>query len=172
MAGTIKKAAQAVANALPSVTGGSSDSHFNSKSSSSSRPTEISLPASTPFTGNTSGSGKTPRTPRTPADEAIAYFSAEGQQQEEVQIWELPLEDDGGPNDARSVSPIPCSLSSAGILLSLRISDVSFFFLLMLVHPATSPNDPVHPKDLVVSRFGRHSEWSTQVGFPYRRRRL
>lgn len=108
MAGTIKKAAQAVADALPSVTGGSSDSHSNSKSSSSSRPTEISLPASTPFTGNTSGSGKTPRTPRTPADEAIAYFSAEGQQQEEVQIWELPLEDDGGPNDARSVSSTFC----------------------------------------------------------------
>lgn len=133
MAGTIKKAAQAVANALPNVTGGSSDSHFNSKSSSSSRPTEISLPASTPFTGNTSGSGKTPRTPRTPADEAIAYFSAEGQQQEEVQIWELPLEDDGGPNDARSVSPIPCSLASwrsavaTDILRSLDSIDFSTF---------------------------------------------
>jgi hypothetical protein len=109
MAGTIKKAAQAVANALPTVTSGQkgspSTSNSKSNSSSSSRPTEISLPASTPFIGNTTGgSGKTPRTPRTPADEAIAYFSAEGQQQEEVQIWELPLEDDGGPNDARSVS--------------------------------------------------------------------
>lgn len=105
MAGAIKKAAQAVANVLPTVSGqqkGSTPS--SSTSTSTNRPTEISLPAPSSFNTGSSKSVATPRTPRTPADEAIAYFSSEGQKQEEVQVWELALEDDGGPNDARSVS--------------------------------------------------------------------
>jgi len=110
MASAIKKAAQAVANALPIGNDNkdtkSTKSTTTQSSSSTSRPTEISLPSSNPFTSGSSKSAATPRTPRTPADEAIAYFSSDvsAGQQEEVQIWELPLEDDGSPNTARSVS--------------------------------------------------------------------
>jgi glycogen debranching enzyme len=45
---------------------------------------------------------KTPKTPKTPQDEAIAYFTGDGGP-EPVQVWELELEEDGGPSAAKSV---------------------------------------------------------------------
>jgi hypothetical protein len=48
------------------------------------------------------------KTPKTPQDEAIAFFSSEaGGTKDEVQVWELWLEDDGGPAANKSVSPVP-----------------------------------------------------------------
>lgn len=47
------------------------------------------------------GDGK--KTPKTPQDEAISFFSREGDG-EPVQVWELSLEDDGGPSPEKSVS--------------------------------------------------------------------
>jgi glycogen debranching enzyme len=44
-----------------------------------------------------------PKTPKTPQDEAIAFFTGEGDG-DLVQVWELWLEDDGGPDAAKSVS--------------------------------------------------------------------
>lgn len=44
------------------------------------------------------------KTPKTPQDEAISFFSGEGDG-EPVQVWELSLEDDGGPSPEKSVSP-------------------------------------------------------------------
>lgn len=46
---------------------------------------------------------KTPRTPKTPQDEAIAFFSG-GNDGVPVQVWELELEDDGGPGPGKDVS--------------------------------------------------------------------
>jgi glycogen debranching enzyme len=47
---------------------------------------------------------KSQRTPKTPQDEAIAYFSsADGGAKETIQVWELWLEDDGGPAASKSV---------------------------------------------------------------------
>jgi hypothetical protein len=41
---------------------------------------------------------------KTPQDEAIAYFSsADGGAKETIQVWELWLEDDGGPAASKSV---------------------------------------------------------------------
>jgi hypothetical protein len=46
-----------------------------------------------------------PKTPKTPADEAVNFFSNERKQGEKpVQVWELVLEDDGGPGEGKSVS--------------------------------------------------------------------
>jgi hypothetical protein len=136
MAATIKKAAQAVANVLPIGTDSTQPSSSSPSSSSTSRPTEITIPSTlNPFKsgGSVGKPMATPRTPRTPADEAIAYFSSDAGSKEDVQIWVLPLEDDGGPNHARSVSVIypfdeswaladvmpPCSVtcSTSGFLL-------------------------------------------------------
>lgn len=58
---------------------------------------EIPLPKAVP-----QAEGK--KTPKTPQDEAISFFSGEGDG-EPVQVWELSLEDDGGPSPEKSVSP-------------------------------------------------------------------
>jgi hypothetical protein len=116
MAGVFKKAAQAVSNALPTI------SSTSSEDKTSNRPSEISLPK--PFStkeASDSSNRATPRTPRTPADEAIAFFGSETGNQGEVQVWELILEDDGGPNQARSVSS---TLNPSGIE-SVRLTNTS-----------------------------------------------
>jgi len=49
------------------------------------------------------------KTPRTPADEGIIFFEsplATGEQA--VQVYELRLDADGGPNKARSVGALSC----------------------------------------------------------------
>lgn len=62
---------------------------------------EIPMPKVAP-----QGDGK--KTPKTPQDEAISFFSREGDG-EPVQVWELSLEDDGGPSPEKSVSLyVPC----------------------------------------------------------------
>ena len=43
------------------------------------------------------------RTPKTPQDEALAFFSTKGHEGEPVQVWELWLDDDGGPGESKSV---------------------------------------------------------------------
>lgn len=49
-----------------------------------------------------------PKTPKTPQDEALAYFSSsESHTGEPVQVWELWLEDNGGPDERKSVSYTP-----------------------------------------------------------------
>ncbi len=65
--------------------------------------------------GKSNGGGGGLKTPKTPADEAIAYFEKkkegegeEGGKEEEVKVWELMLEDDGGPSYEKSVSQV-CS---------------------------------------------------------------
>ena len=88
---TIKKAAQAVSQAIPA------------------KPTSISLPKSNGNSITTANNQKTPRTPATPADEAIAFFSGAGESSDGkgkplLQVWELSLEDDGGPSYEKSVS--------------------------------------------------------------------
>ncbi len=45
------------------------------------------------------------KTPETPQDEALAFFSLKSHDGgEPVQVWELVLEDDGGPGESKSVS--------------------------------------------------------------------
>jgi len=41
---------------------------------------------------------------KTPQDEALAFFSEGSHSGEDVQVWELWLEDDGGPGEKKSVS--------------------------------------------------------------------
>jgi hypothetical protein len=59
------------------------------------RPSPIEMPTTPSVPG--------PKTPKTPQDEAIAFFSGDGDG-EPVQVWELLLEDDGGPSAAKAVS--------------------------------------------------------------------
>lgn len=82
---TIKKAAEAVTQALPN------------------KPAGISLPKAN---GKSFESNQAARTPRTPADEAIAFFSGSDTSKDGslLQVWELSLEDDGGPSYEKSVS--------------------------------------------------------------------
>lgn len=67
----------------------------------------------------------TPRTPRTPANEAIAYFSSDDNTQDTVQIWELHLEDDGGPNNARSYIRLPPPTTPYILRISLSPGSVA-----------------------------------------------
>lgn len=95
---SIKKAAQAVSQALPLKT--ETTKKTAQPQPTASKPAGISLPKSTGDVFTTA-----PRTPRTPADEAIAFFSgseasADGSL---LQVWELSLEDDGGPSYEKSV---------------------------------------------------------------------
>jgi len=47
------------------------------------------------------------KTPKTPQDEALAFFSQTSHAgAEPVQVWELELEDDGGPALNKSASPM------------------------------------------------------------------
>lgn len=62
------------------------------------RPKPIAMPKHADST-----SLKTPKTPKTPQDDAISFFSGAGDG-EPVQVWELTLEDDGGPSEAKSVN--------------------------------------------------------------------
>lgn len=96
---TIKKAAQAVSQALP-VKAEPTNKTAQSQPAAS-KPTGISLPKSNGDVSNTA-----PRTPRTPADEAIAFFSGSEASADGtlLQVWELSLEDDGGPSYEKSVS--------------------------------------------------------------------
>lgn len=77
------------------------------KQSATANGVSSSTPTNTNGGFQTDGSGKTPlRTPKTPQDEAIAFFSSETPASggEPVQVWELWLEDDGGPGQNKSVS--------------------------------------------------------------------
>ena len=49
-----------------------------------------------------SGSGGM-KTPKTPQDEALAFFSGSHDGTQPTQVWELHLEDDGGPGESKSV---------------------------------------------------------------------
>lgn len=67
-------------------------------------PTGLKLPTHGAATDSTARS-PAPKTPKTPADEAVNFFSNERKQGEKpVQVWELVLEDDGGPGEGKSVS--------------------------------------------------------------------
>lgn len=77
------------------------------------RPAPIAMPNAPSIPG--------PKTPKTPQDEAIAFFSGEGDG-EPVQVWELWLEDDGGPSEAKSVSPLRISLVTWCCLLTCSTS--------------------------------------------------
>jgi hypothetical protein len=97
---TLKKVASKAASAIqPSTT-------TTDASSPVAKPTGISLPSPSLPSAPRSDQ-KTPRTPKTPANEAIEFFSAEKKGEGdpiEVQVWELALEDDGGPSWERRVS--------------------------------------------------------------------
>ena len=50
---------------------------------------------------------KTPKTPKTPADEGIEFFeSSSVAGQAPIRVYELKLDDDGGPNKDLSVSSV------------------------------------------------------------------
>jgi hypothetical protein len=55
-----------------------------------------------PSTGSPAQASQGQRTPKTPQDEAISFFSKD-YDGEPVQVWELELEDDGGPGQGKSV---------------------------------------------------------------------
>ena len=69
-------------------------------------PTGLKLPKIGGGGGGTNPSSSTSvKTPKTPQDEAMAFFaSKDAHTGEAVQVWELWLEDDGGPGESKSVS--------------------------------------------------------------------
>lgn len=88
----------------------------------STAPTSIEMPKSNgKLATNVNGNGNSSngiKTPKTPQDEAIAFFSS-GADGQPVQVWELWLEDDGGPDEAKSV----CPLSPSFFLLLLSLDE-------------------------------------------------
>lgn len=63
-------------------------------------PTGLKIPKSNGASKKDLSSGLKTKTPQ---DEALAFF-AESHSGEPVQVWELWLEDDGGPAESKSVS--------------------------------------------------------------------
>lgn len=106
----LRSVAAKAASVLPSTT----HSTAQGQTTSPAKKAHIALPgalASLGLDGSGHGaSGATPegtKTPKTPADEAIEFFSAEAvgsEDPKEVQVWELELEDDGGPSWEKRVS--------------------------------------------------------------------
>lgn len=69
---------------------------------STSKPSSITIPKSAQNgSSHKASDGKTPL--KTPQDEAYAFFSGGGDG-ERVQVWELWLEEDGGPGEGKDVS--------------------------------------------------------------------
>lgn len=82
-----------------------------------SKPSSISIPKPSSGGGHAQG-GKTPL--KTPQDEAYAFFSGEGDGQK-VQVWELWLEEDGGPGEGKDVSLSPSVWRPCNLLINLRL---------------------------------------------------
>lgn len=80
----------------------------------------VTIPNNTVSGTANSTSPLTPKTPKTPADEGIDFFeSAFKQGDEPIQVYELQLDPDGGPNKDRSVayrfpSPLPIQYAKPG----------------------------------------------------------
>jgi len=71
---------------------------------SKATPSGLKLPTNR-TSGHSSVSNGGLKTPKTPQDEALAFFSQTSHGgAEPVQVWELQLEDDGGPAESKSVS--------------------------------------------------------------------
>lgn len=71
-------------------------------------PTELSIPL--PSFPNDDRDRDGTKTPRTPADEALSYFSSPlspSSLSNPIQVFELPLEPDGGPSKERSYIRLP-----------------------------------------------------------------
>lgn len=73
----------------------------SSASNGKPAPSSIKMPEK-PVVDTQSSSTNGIKTPKTPQDEAIAFFSS-GADGQPVQVWELWLEDDGGPASDKSV---------------------------------------------------------------------
>jgi len=86
-----------------------------------------------------------PKTPKTPQDEALAFFSEEKHSGEKVQVWELWLEDDGGPGENKSVSARSCRIRP-----------------LTAVHPSAPANTAIRAQAVVTSRHGVHEAWCAE----------
>jgi hypothetical protein len=126
----VKKAAQAIKKEIPSTSSSTANASQPTTTSTSattttkaepapaakvSAPTSIAMPKSNgqhATNGNGNGSTNGVKTPKTPQDEAIAFFSS-GSDGAPVQVWELWLEDDGGPDESKSVCPsLPCEMQT------------------------------------------------------------
>ncbi|KAK8847657.1 glycogen debranching enzyme [Kwoniella newhampshirensis] len=81
------------------------------------KPTSIKLPGKGQANGHAGGDGQ--RTPKTPQDEAIAFFTAD-HDGEPVQVWELLLEDDGGPAEGKSYIRLPPPVRPYVLRVSIR----------------------------------------------------
>lgn len=68
------------------------------------KPAAIRLPSVSHGLGRSSGQ----KTPKTPQDEAVAFFSGASNADDVIQVWELDLEDDGGPSDKKGVRRGTC----------------------------------------------------------------
>ncbi|OCF71062.1 glycogen debranching enzyme [Kwoniella mangroviensis CBS 8886] len=68
------------------------------------KPTSIQIPLTNGTTAAATTTGV--KTPKTPQDEAIAFFSG-GSDGRPVQVWELALEDDGGPGEGKDYIRLP-----------------------------------------------------------------
>ncbi|ORY30247.1 putative glycogen debranching enzyme [Naematelia encephala] len=80
-------------------------------------PGSIKLPSSNGHSNAPAASGQ--KTPKTPQDEAIAFFSS-GEDSAPVQVWELWLEDDGGPGQGKDYIRLPPPTRPYVLRLSLH----------------------------------------------------
>ena len=137
----VKKAAQAVKEALPSTNSkkaapapapaapprpaaapSSSTTKKATTASSQPKPTSIAIPP--PATTKTSSGPKSAKV-KTPADEGIDFFEGEVKKGDgDIRVFELKLAEDGGPTKEGAVSII-LSSSFSSILFSRKVSPSS-----------------------------------------------
>lgn len=94
---TVASAIKKVASKLDPT----SQSPANGSSNGPGKPTGIAIPSSSNGDGHIVQTSV--KTPKTPQDEAIAFFSGEGDGGA-VEVYELLLEDDGSPGQGKDVS--------------------------------------------------------------------
>ena len=100
-----------------------------------------------------------PTTPKTPADEGLEFFQSTVLGDKPIQVYELRLDADGGPNKDASVSVRLASNDRAILNTSA-------------VHPSAARVCAIHSSRIDRCRDARVEEWGFQDKLPARRREV
>ena len=88
------------------------------------------------------------RTPKTPQNEGISWFESDARHGP-VQVYELTLEPDGGPNKDRAVSCVT----------DTKLTRFLTVFVIIIVHASSAPLDALRLASLSRSRHTRVQGW-------------
>jgi hypothetical protein len=104
---------------------------------------------------------ETIRTPKTPQNEGISWFESDVRHGL-IQVYELTLEPDGGPNKDRAVSCVTDS----------NLTHFLTVFVIIIVHASSAPLDALRLASLSRSRHTRVQGWRVEDKLPSVRRSI